>query len=462
MSLAPEVRRGGGLPFGQVVSQWVCDPRYTTNLRTLYTVLVTYADVGARDTGRGKPYRRELAAQMGFSEKTLDRTLLEGECAGLFRIERRTDPNNASLNDASVYHLRDAEFWRGDWVDPLKPGQSAKAVAEAVLAERGKAKREAGILPKGGRRKGSKPASAGSGEAASEGVASPMTPPQKEGGGVIHDATPGVTHDGRVGSPVTPNVYSPVKNPSREPSSPSVRPSSADPVRETEQDGRTDGNGDLAGINSNRADVVEDSSGVQVLHGIVRIYGPEFLLTGKVLREQGQVVTGMLASGWTEAQIRQVVAGPDWPTKITTSREAIIAGRLRRAASGPAPSLPPTVPPQTSFANNRAPQSTNLEGTSTPSARSGEVIHVMRECTECGSPAIADGYDQCPRCLGWPECSGSCNIPGSKKRVPPTEPSGLCPSCRNLRDVMGELIGAHSLSVGAGITQPSGADSERR
>ena len=76
MSLSPEVRRGGGLPFGQVVSQWVCDPRYTTNLRTLYAILVTYADVGGRDTGRGKPYRRELAAQLGVSEKTLDRTLL--------------------------------------------------------------------------------------------------------------------------------------------------------------------------------------------------------------------------------------------------------------------------------------------------------------------------------------------------------------------------------------------------
>ncbi|MFE2693659.1 hypothetical protein [Streptomyces mirabilis] len=449
MSLAPEVRRGGGLPFGQVVSQWVCDPRYTTNLRTLYTVLVTYADVGARDTGRGKPYRRELAAQMGFSEKTLDRTILEGECAGLFRIERRTDPNNASLNDASVYHLRDAEFWRGDWVDPLKPGQSAKALAEAVLAERAKAKREAGILPKGGRRKGSKPASASSGETASEGVASPMTPPQEEGGGVTHDATPGVTHDGRVASPMTPNVYNPVDNPSREPSSPSVRPSSADPRRKTEQDGRTDGNGDLAGINSdsNRADdVVEDSSGVQVLHGIVRIYGPEFLLTGKVLREQGRVVTGMLASGWTEAQIRQVVAGPDWPTKITTSREAIIAGRLRRAASGPAPSLPPTIPPQTTAAESSA-----------TSSWTGEAIPVFRECMGCGSPAIADGHDQCPRCLGWPECSGSCNIPGSKKRVPPSEPSGLCSSCRNLRDLMAEVVDSEPLSAASVGMQPHGA-----
>ncbi|MFC7795760.1 hypothetical protein [Streptomyces cinereoruber] len=52
MSVAPEVRPGGGLPFGQVVSAWVCNPQYTTNLRTLYTILVTYADIGARDTSK--------------------------------------------------------------------------------------------------------------------------------------------------------------------------------------------------------------------------------------------------------------------------------------------------------------------------------------------------------------------------------------------------------------------------
>ncbi|MEU0391028.1 hypothetical protein, partial [Streptomyces chartreusis] len=181
MSLSPEVRRGGGLPFGQVVSQWVCDPRYTANLRTLYTILVTYADVGVRDTGRGKPYRRELAAQLGVSEKTLDRTLLEGECAGLFRIERRTNPDNANLNDANVYHLNDAAFWRGEWVDPLGPDQKAKDVAEAVTAARVKAKKDAGIMPRGGR-KASKTASpptppTAPTDAPTEGVAATCAPP---------------------------------------------------------------------------------------------------------------------------------------------------------------------------------------------------------------------------------------------------------------------------------------------
>lgn len=463
MSLSPEVRRGGGLPFAQLVSQWVCDPRYTANLRTLYSILVTYADVGARDTGRGRPYRRELAAQMGFSQKTLDRTLLEGECAGLFWIERRTDPNNPNLNDSSVYHLRDAEFWRGDWVDPLEPGQSAKAAAEAVLAARAKAKRDAGILPTGGRRKTSEPVPGDPAEASKEGVASPVTPPDLEGGGVMGDARGGVTHDGRVASPVTPNNENPVKNPSQEPTPPSVRPSSAGLARETDRDGGTDGEGDLADDRSTRNGVVvDDSPGVRVLNAIAQECGSEFLLTGPVLAEQGRLVSGMLASGWTADQIRYIVAGRPWPEKITTSREAIIAGRLGRAASGPAPVTAAAIPTQSGASYGSDSPYEEPGEIWAPDSWPGAVLRVMRECTGCGSPAIADGHDQCPRCLGWPECGGSCNIPGSKKRVAPDEPSGLCPSCRNLRDVMSELVESESMSVAAESVQHFGAESRAR
>lgn len=149
----PEVRRGGGLPFGQFVSQWMCDPRYSTNLRTLYGILVTYADTGARDTSQGKPYRRELAAQLGASEKTLDRTVLEGQCAGLWTVTERKKSGSKKANDANIYFLHDAEFWRGKWADPLKPDDVAAEVAKAVVEKRVEAKRRAGIEPKGGRKK---------------------------------------------------------------------------------------------------------------------------------------------------------------------------------------------------------------------------------------------------------------------------------------------------------------------
>jgi len=179
VSLDPEVRRGGGLPFGMVCSRWVCDPRYSANARTLYGILVTYSDTHSRDTGRGKPYRKELAARLGVSMSTLDRVLAEMETAGLVTVERRTDPTNPRLNDANLYVLHDAEAWNGSWVDPLPPGVKAADVAKAAAEARRESSREVG-------------------------------------GGVTGEATLGVTGEGRVASPVTPNVYNPVQNPDRD------------------------------------------------------------------------------------------------------------------------------------------------------------------------------------------------------------------------------------------------------
>lgn len=144
--LGPEVRRTRGLPFAQVVTQWVRDPRYSTNLRTLYSILVTYADVSARDTSKGRPYRSVLAFELGCTTKTLDRTIREGEVAGLFRVEHRTDPKNSRSNDANVYHLRDSEFWAGEWVDPLDSEDRAADVAEQRQKQRG-------LPARGGRKK---------------------------------------------------------------------------------------------------------------------------------------------------------------------------------------------------------------------------------------------------------------------------------------------------------------------
>ncbi|MCI3279126.1 hypothetical protein [Streptomyces cylindrosporus] len=64
---------------------------------------------------------------------------------------------------------------------------------------------------------------------------------------------------------------------------------------------------------------------------------PEFLLTGQTLRDQGMAVAGMLASGWTPEQLRQVIAGRPLPDEITTTVGAIISGRIRQALSGPVP-----------------------------------------------------------------------------------------------------------------------------
>ncbi|MEU9237142.1 hypothetical protein [Streptomyces subrutilus] len=474
MSIEPEVRRGGGLPFGQVVSQWVCDPRYTTNLRTLYTILVTYADIGARDTGKGKPYRAELAGQLGCSLKTLDRTILEGECAALFWVEKRTDPKNPNLNDASVYHLRDAEFWRGEWSDPLKAGQTAAEAAAEVVAARVKAKREAGIMPKGGVPKGTKRKK----EAAPEGgVASPMTPPSDGGGGVMGDARGGVTHDATVASPMTPTVYSPVENPFRDDSEPSVRPCLKVSARDeigSGTDGRTDGGGELvedqeqlplawgaaadaaplnggntakaptgAGPGSPVAGVPAECASVPSTAGVLLLaeiggWHPEYLVTGQTLADQGRVVTGMLADGWKASSIRQVITGRPLPVPMTHTVGAVIAARLRQAAAGPVPS--PTaswgsIPPQGRPAENPVDHSSSaVAGRTVAEALDHRVRY---ECVDCGR--VRDtGFDVCGACAGWPACATGCGRH--------LEHGGICPACAEAAEYAG--IPAHATDDG--------------
>ncbi|MER5638231.1 hypothetical protein ABT095_14880 [Kitasatospora sp. NPDC002227] len=205
MSLNPEVRRGGNLPFGMVASVWVCDPRYSTNARTLYCILVTYADTQARNTAMGRPYRRELARQLGVSLATLDRTLDEMEVAGMVTVEERLDPRFPKHHDANIYHLHDAGvMWQGTtaWVDPLPPGVKAADVAKARLAERRKAKREAGIQRTGGVPKGVSTKAKNRARTAE--------------GGSTGAATPGSVGAATLAAPTLLNVYNPLQNPSRD------------------------------------------------------------------------------------------------------------------------------------------------------------------------------------------------------------------------------------------------------
>ena len=217
VSLNPEVRRGGSLPFGMVASLWMCDPRYTTNARTLYGILVSYADTQGRDTARGRPYRPELAAQMGVSVSTVDRTLVEMEVAGMVVIEERTDPTNPTHNDANVYHLQDYPLMyagNGEWKDPLGKGVKAADAAKELIERRRAEKRARGITRKGGVPKGVNPrAVKGQREAAEQDSAA-----ERKGarGGSTHAATPSSTHAGTPAAPVLPNVYNPVQIPFRE------------------------------------------------------------------------------------------------------------------------------------------------------------------------------------------------------------------------------------------------------
>lgn len=64
---------------------------------------------------------------------------------------------------------------------------------------------------------------------------------------------------------------------------------------------------------------------------------PEFLLTGKTLRDQGLMVAGMLDVGWTAEHLWHVIAGRDLPSPIRTTVGAVVSSRLRAAVAGPVP-----------------------------------------------------------------------------------------------------------------------------
>ncbi|KAF0794757.1 hypothetical protein P405_04120 [Streptomyces sp. FR-008] len=150
---------------------------------------------------------------------------------------------------------------------------------------------------------------------------------------------------------------------------------------------------------------------------------PKFLLTGKVLHDQGVKVAGMLAEGWTPRQIAHVVAGRPLPTPITTSVGAIISARLSEALSaGQPPSAAPPIPAQ---------QGADHDGWGDhPGARpwadgeqgiSMDWVRVLPECEDCGRPTGAGRL--CPVCAGWPFCT-RCSL----RRVDP-EGAGVCEPC---------------------------------
>jgi hypothetical protein len=211
-----------------VSAKWMCDPRYSTNARTLYSILVTYADTQARNTRKGKPYRKELAAQMGVSESTVDRTLVEMEVAGMVTVERREDPKNPGNNDVSVYHLHDASLmWQGNgtWTDPLGPGVKAADVAKQVIEARRAEKRAQGIQRRGGVPKGVRPQAV---KAAREcGQQRNQDDAPEEGGGSTGAARGSSTDAGRVAAHALPNIQSPHQTPSPEPTSTDGRRPSA-------------------------------------------------------------------------------------------------------------------------------------------------------------------------------------------------------------------------------------------
>ena len=307
MSYGPEVRRGGNLPFGMVASLWMCDPRYSANARTLYAILVTYADTQERHTGKGKPYRVELAAQLGVSLSTLDRTLVEMEVAGMVTVEKRPDPNNPLNHDASVYHLHDAGvMWQGNasWADPLAADAKAADIAKELIEARRREKREKGITALGGVPKG----------VSTKALKAAREAEESEGGGSTHAATPSGTHAARLAAPVLPNVYSPVETPSPDPDASSPRSGCDGRQAPSGSRGRAQG-GSAAASKSKRRLTKAEYEAIKAVRSLL----PDALneaLPGKTPPNLGAAILTALAVGSpyerTPAQLVEYRVMPRW------------------------------------------------------------------------------------------------------------------------------------------------------
>ncbi|MFE0725119.1 hypothetical protein ACFW23_29765 [Streptomyces rochei] len=158
---------------------------------------------------------------------------------------------------------------------------------------------------------------------------------------------------------------------------------------------------------------------------------PELLLTGKALTDQGRVVTVMLESGWTSAQLRHVIAGRPLPVPVRTSVGAIIAARLRAAQAYPPPATltsphhhdgvlddEPTATAATPERSSTAPASRTVTEALT--------YRALVECAGCGVPGTAPGEDLCPACLDWPLCA---TCPGPTPRRAHPHGDGRCTTC---------------------------------
>ncbi|XVV39278.1 hypothetical protein ACQPXT_40235 [Streptomyces sp. CA-100214] len=170
--------------------------------------------------------------------------------------------------------------------------------------------------------------------------------------------------------------------------------------------------------------------GIQLLLEIGAAH-PELLLTGRALTDQGRIVTVMLESGWTNTQLRHVIAGRPLPAPVRTSVGAIIAARLRAAQAYPPPATltrphhPGDVlgdePPA-----HRAPFERPSTARAARTVAEALTYRALVECAGCGVPGTVPGEDLCPACLGWPLCS---TCPGPTPRRAHPHGDGRCTIC---------------------------------
>ncbi|MFG2408720.1 helix-turn-helix domain-containing protein [Streptomyces brevispora] len=176
--------------------------------------------------------------------------------------------------------------------------------------------------------------------------------------------------------------------------------------------------------------VVKQSEGVSLLQAVA-FRRPELTLTGRVLTDQGLMVTGLLASGWAPQNVMAELLRP-LPAK-TRSVGAVISKRLATMASTPVPK-----PMQMPMPRMEEPgpvvweqyEQTKVHQRQTVPDRSphqssgshhGYAAERWKDCAECYDPIFTyTGSEVCAKCLSWPVCK-TCSV-----RVAPEAACDFC------------------------------------
>ncbi|MEU4180987.1 hypothetical protein [Streptomyces sp. NPDC026589] len=149
-----------------------------------------------------------------------------------------------------------------------------------------------------------------------------------------------------------------------------------------------------------------DSRGVRLLiEAADRETLNDLRVRGTALRDQGLMVDGLLEAGHSIWTVREVIALP-MPDPITTSRSAVISGRLRKLAGMP-PATVPGAPQQAPLPQPRwedAPTPTPPEW-SDHQAQMAPQTDCAGDDGLCPTLAVV-GETLCPTHLDWPLCPG--------------------------------------------------------
>ncbi|MFJ6615044.1 hypothetical protein ACIQPT_32765 [Streptomyces sp. NPDC091289] len=167
---------------------------------------------------------------------------------------------------------------------------------------------------------------------------------------------------------------------------------------------------------------VDSSPGIDLL-GAIGAAHPELLLTGATLRDQGLMVSGLLAARWPVPLLWEVIAR-SLPDPLHRTVGAVISGRLKAAATMPVPGSAAgtaAVPHQAPGPDRTAPgEGRRWEDGPTPTPpawanleqqqeqlRRGIDRHPVCDADDGRCPPLAVvGATHCAEHLGWPLCPG--------------------------------------------------------